>query len=249
METSISATPSALDSVVNVPIPPLLHLSDLRDNPGARKKKVRIGRGVGSGCGKTSGRGQKGQRARNSVPLGFEGGQTPLHKRLPKINRHDPFARELEYVTLGKIQRMIDIGRIDSTQRITMRELVHSGCIDKVKHGVILKETGCVGAALDIEVTETTPEAARLVIEAGGCVTLAWYNRLGLRVLVKPKKWIKAGLPFPAWARPPPKFQHRYPDRTESNLPVRVIRSVDDIAAMESAWMKFIHPRARKTIL
>ena len=95
-------TSAATRSNVIAPVP--LRLNDIRDNPGARKKKVRVGRGRGSGCGKTSGRGQKGQKARGSVRLGFEGGQTPLQKRLPKVNHHDPFARPLQPVSVGVIQ-------------------------------------------------------------------------------------------------------------------------------------------------
>ncbi len=117
--------------------PQPLRLNNLRDNPGARKPEVRIGRGRGSGCGKTSGRGQKGQRARGSVRLGFEGGQTPLHKRLPKINHHDPFARPLQTLSVGLIQRMIDLGRIPSEGTITMRDLVRSGAVRRVKHGIL----------------------------------------------------------------------------------------------------------------
>lgn len=250
--SGLASTPTLLASAapqVNISTPPLLHLSNISDNHGARKKKVRIGRGVGSGCGKTSGRGQKGQRARGSVALGFEGGQTPLHKRLPKKNRHNPFARPLEYISLGVIQRMIDIGRLDPSRKITFRDLLLSGCLKKVKHGVILRESGPLSTPVHIEVTESTSEAARKVIDAGGRVTLAWYNRLGLRALIKPEKWTSIGMPLPAWARPPPKLQIRYPDRSESNLPIRVLETSDDITAMESAWKKQIHPRMRRAYL
>jgi large subunit ribosomal protein L15 len=226
-----------------------LRLNNIKDVEGARKKKVRVGRGRGSGCGKTSGRGQKGQRARNSVRLGFEGGQTPLQKRLPKVNHHDPFARHLELLTLGRVQQWIDRGRIDPSKRITMYELVHSGCMRRVKEGVLLQEGGPLAIPIDIEVTEATPGAAESVVKAGGRVTLAWYNRLGLRALIKPFKWHSVGLPLPRWARPPPKMEKRYPERTENNLPVRVIESLEDVAEIIPAWKKTIHIRERKTIL
>jgi large subunit ribosomal protein L15 len=226
-----------------------LRLNNIKDLEGARKKKVRIGRGRGSGCGKTSGRGQKGQRARNSVRLGFEGGQTPLQKRLPKINHHDPFARHLELLTLGRVQQWIDKGRIDPSKRITMYELVHSGCIRRVKEGVLLQEGGPIAIPIDIEVTEATPGAAESVVKAGGRLTLAWYNRLGLRALIKPHKWASIGLPLPRWARPPPKMEKRYPERTEKNLPVRAIESLEDVAEIIPAWKKTIHIREKKSIL
>lgn len=220
-----------------------LRLNDIRDNAGARKKEVRVGRGRGSGCGKTSGRGQKGQRARNSVPLGFEGGQTPLQKRLPKRNRFDPFERVLQPISLAQIQRFIDTGRLDPTEEITMRELFRSKCIKHVKDGSILVPwAGEVMEGLRIQVTETTPAAARQVVERGGIVTLAWYNRLGLRALMKPEKWTEKGLPLPRWARPKPKMEHRYPDRI-GYLPVRVLKSLEDVAELEEGWKRVMPQR------
>jgi large subunit ribosomal protein L15 len=236
----------------SVPLPAVsvLKLNNIADNPGARVPKVRIGRGRGSGCGKTSGRGQKGQRARNSVRLGFEGGQTPLQKRLPKINHFDHFARDLELVTVGRLQRWIDTGRLDPSNAITMFELVRSGCIRRVKYGVILGDGGKLAVPISIEVTEVTPAAAKVVLDAGGQVTLAWYNRLGLRALIKPEKWTAVGLPLPAKARPPPKFEKRYPDRTTANLPVRVVKTQEDIALIENAWTRTrVTRQERKTIV
>lgn len=223
-----------------------LTLSTLKDNEGARKSKVRVGRGRGSGCGKTSGRGQKGQKARNSVALGFEGGQTPLHKRLPKRKYHDPFARRLQPVTIGVIQRRIDLGRLPPTGTITIADLKKAGCLGKLNDGVMLVGDGGFASKVDIQVTECHPDAARAVLRAGGTVTLAWYNKLGLRVLTRPQKWIKQNLPLPRWARPPPKFDHRYPDRTEDGLPIRPIRTEDDISAIADAWRRVVHERQRK---
>jgi large subunit ribosomal protein L15 len=234
-------------SLVESPPDGPLRLNGVRDISGARKRKVRVGRGRGSGCGKTSGRGQKGQRARNSVRLGFEGGQTPLQKRLPKVNLYDHFARDLELLTLGRLQKWIDIGRIDASKRITMYELVNSGCIRRIKQGVLLEEGGPLAVPIDIEVTESTPAAAEAVLKAGGRVTLAWYNRLGLRALIKPYKWDSAGL-LPRWARPPPKMEKRYPERTDSNLPIRVINSMEDVAEIIPAWKKTVYPRDRKVV-
>lgn len=227
---------------------PALTLTTIRDNPGARKPKVRVGRGRGSGCGKTSGRGQKGQRARNSVRLGFEGGQTPLQKRLPKVNHFDYFAKEFERLSVGRVQRWVDTGRLDAGARITMRELVRSGCVTRVKEGVVLEDGGVLAAPLRIEVTEATPDAARAVVAAGGELTLAWYNRLGLRSLIKPEKWSDLGLPRPAWARPPPKMEKRYPERADDGLPVRVVTTMEDVEEIVPAWTRTPHPRAGKKI-
>lgn len=224
----------------------LLTLSSIRDNDGARKSKVRVGRGRGSGCGKTSGRGQKGQKARSSIALGFEGGQTPLHKRLPKRNYYDPFARHLEPVSINVIQRRIDLGRLPSSGTITMADLRKADCFRKLRDGVLLVGNGNFASKVDIQVTECQPDAARTVLRAGGTVTLAWYNRLGLRVLTRPERWIRQNLPLPRWARPPPKFDHRYPQRTEDNLPIRPIRTEADINAIEDAWKRVVHERKRK---
>ena len=223
-----------------------LRLDNIRDNDGAKKKEVRVGRGRGSGCGKTSGRGQKGQRARNSVRLGFEGGQTPLQKRLPKKRYFDPFERKLTLVTLGRIQHFIDIGRIEAGKTITIRDLWRSGCIGRIKDGVVLVRGGNFQEKIDLQVTECEPEAASQVLAAGGKITLAWYNKLGLRALLKPEKWAQKGLPLPRWARPPPKFEHRYPERNEQNLPIRPLNSQQDVDLLEEAWKRIAHIRQRK---
>lgn len=223
-----------------------INLGQLTDNPGARKKKVRVGRGRGSGCGKTSGRGQKGQRARNSVRLGFEGGQTPLHKRLPKRNTFDRFAKVLRPVYLHRIQRLIDIGRLPSSGIINMRHLKESGCIHTIKDGVILRGLTNFKADVDLYVAETDLDSAKCVLRGGGKVTLAWYNRLGLKVLLRPRQWTKNNMPLPRWARPPPKFQHRYPERTEDGLPIRPLRTEADVDAIPEAWKRVIHERKPK---
>lgn len=237
LQTSVQMT-----SVSSAPPEPI-RLGNIRDNPGARKKEVRIGRGRGSGCGKTSGRGQKGQKARGSVRLGFEGGQTPLHKRLPKVYHHDPFARPLEVVTLAGIQRMIDLGRIPTDGPVTIREMKSSGLLTRIKHGVYLAPGGKLAQARTVQVTEAAPEASRTVIEAGGKVQLAWYTQLGLRVLLRPHKWLKQNLPLPRWAGPPFKRQHHYPERTDDGLPIRTLASESDIEEAQVAWQRIKHER------
>ncbi|CAA2978762.1 50S ribosomal L15 [Olea europaea subsp. europaea] len=101
----------------------LLALNDLRDNKGARKQKTRKGRGIGSGKGKTAGRGHKGQKARGTMKFGFEGGQTPLRRRLPKRGFKNPFSLTFQPVGLGKIAKLINAGKIDSSELITMKTL------------------------------------------------------------------------------------------------------------------------------
>lgn len=247
-QSTLRSARIAFANVDNIHETKPLRLDNIRDNDGAKKKKVRLGRGRGSGCGKTSGRGQKGQRARNSVRLGFEGGQTPLQKRLPKRKYYDRFERILQPVPLGRIQHYIDIGRIDNSEgkAITMRELVRSGCVRKPKDGVVLVKGGAFEEKVDIQITECEPEAASQVLAAGGKVTLAWYNKLGLRVLLRPERWAQKGLPLPRWARPPPKFEHRYPDRNPDGLPVRRLNSQEDVDQLENAWKRIVHMRERQ---
>lgn len=129
-----------------------------------------------------------------------------------------------------------------------MRDLVMSGCLRRVKEGVILEKGGAFDAKVEIEVTEATPEAAAIVVKAGGSVTLAWYNRLGLRALIKPEKWEKIGKELPKWARPTPKMEKRYPERREDGLPIRRITSMEDVDKIVPAWTKTIYPRAAKKI-
>ena len=131
-----------------------MKLNEIRDNPGARQAPRRVGRGIGSGLGKTSGRGGKGQTARTGVSLnGFEGGQTPLHRRLPKrgFNNVD-FALRLQEINLGTLQRAIDEKRIDPAQTITGAGLVAGGVIRRVRDGVRLLGDGELKAKITIEV-------------------------------------------------------------------------------------------------
>src|SRR6202012_2946810 len=105
-----------------------MKLNDLRDNPGARKKRMTVGRGIGSGKGKTCGRGVKGQKARTGVSIrGFEGGQMPVHRRLPKRGFNNIFASEYSEVNLDRLQKAIEDGRLDAKQPITSEILVESG--------------------------------------------------------------------------------------------------------------------------
>src|SRR6202167_6848195 len=115
-----------------------MKLHELSGTPGARKKPKRIGRGIGSGTGKTGGRGGKGQTARSGVRIkGFEGGQMPLHRRLPKRGfKNTAFARKLNEVNLGRLQQAIDAGRLDSTGKIDAAALIKAGVLRRAKDGV-----------------------------------------------------------------------------------------------------------------
>lgn len=151
-----------------------MKLNEIRDNPGARQAPRRVGRGIGSGLGKTSGRGGKGQTARTGVSLnGFEGGQTPLHRRLPKrgFNNVD-FARRLQEINLGTLQKAIDDKRIDPSQTITGAALKTAGIIRRVRDGLRLLGQGELKAKITIEVAGASQPAREAVEKAGGQVVV-----------------------------------------------------------------------------
>src|SRR5271170_1230944 len=128
-----------------------MNLNELRDNPGARLKFKRLGRGIGSGKGKTSGKGVKGQKAREGVALnGFEGGQLPIYRRLPKRGFHNLFRKEYAPVNLGALQTAIDAGKLDATQPITEAILYAAGLASDDKHGVRLLAEGTISRAITI---------------------------------------------------------------------------------------------------
>ncbi|KAK6922864.1 Ribosomal protein L18e/L15P [Dillenia turbinata] len=186
----------------------LLSLNDLRDNKGARKQKKRKGRGIGSGLGKTAGRGHKGQKARGTYKFGFEGGQTPLRRRLPKRGFKNPFSLTFQPVGLGKIAKLINAGKIDSSELITMKTLKDTGAIGKqIKDGVRLMGRGAeqIKWPIHLEVSRVTVRAKAAVEAAGGSVRRVYYNKLGFRALLKPEWFEKKGRLLPRAARPPPK--------------------------------------------
>jgi large subunit ribosomal protein L15 len=150
-----------------------MRLNELSDRPGATKPKKRLGRGVGSGLGKTSGRGVKGQKARSGVAIkGFEGGQMPLHRRLPKRGFNNIFARKYNELNLGRIQEAVDSGRLDGKKPITIEALQQAGLIRRAKDGVRLLGNGELKAKLAFEVTGASQSAIKAVEAKGGTVTL-----------------------------------------------------------------------------
>src|SRR6266851_5386523 len=130
-----------------------MKLHELSDRPGARKKRSRIGRGIGSGTGKTGGRGGKGQTARSGVRIkGFEGGQMPLHRRLPKRGFNNIFALKLNEVNLGRVQEAIEKGSLDAKDVVDAEALVRAGVLRRAKHGVRLLGKGEIKVALQFAV-------------------------------------------------------------------------------------------------
>lgn len=148
-----------------------MKLNDLRDNPGARKGRMRVGRGIGSGKGKTAGRGQKGQTSRSGVSIyGFEGGQMPLHMRIPKRGFNNPFGKDYAIVNLGMIQKLLDEGKLDGKGVIDHDVLKAAGVARGGKHGVRLLAKGELKTKLSFKVAGASKGAIEAVEKAGGSV-------------------------------------------------------------------------------
>lgn len=149
-----------------------MKLNDIKDNDGARKGRMRVGRGIGSGKGKTAGRGQKGAKARSGVAInGFEGGQMPLHMRLPKRGFNNPNAKDYAEVNLGAIQKLVDAGKLTATD-IDHAALQAVGLARGGKHGVRLLAKGEFSAKLSFTVAGASKGAIEAVEKAGGSVTV-----------------------------------------------------------------------------
>ena len=150
-----------------------MRLNELSDNPGARKGRKRLGRGAGSGLGKTAGRGHKGQKARSGVAIkGFEGGQMPLYRRLPKRGFVNVFAKTYAEVNLGRLQKAIDAGRLDPKKTVDAEALQAAGIFKKARDGVRLLANGELKAKVNIVVAGASKAATAAVEKAGGSVTL-----------------------------------------------------------------------------
>ena len=150
-----------------------MKLTDIRDNKGARKTRTRVGRGIGSGLGKTAGRGQKGQKSRSGVAIkGFEGGQMPLHMRLPKRGFNNPFGKDYAIVNVGTLQKAVDEKKIDAKAAIGEAELLAANLVRKSKHGVSLLGKGEITAKLNLIVARASKGALAAIEKAGGKVTI-----------------------------------------------------------------------------
>ena len=150
-----------------------MKLSEIADNAGSRKKRMRVGRGIGSGKGKTSGRGGKGQTARSGVRIkGFEGGQMPLHRRLPKRGFNNVFRVEYAEVNLDRIQQAIDAKQLDAGAVINAEALVKAGVLKRAKAGVRLLGRGEIKVKVNVEVHGASKSAVAAVEKAGGSIKL-----------------------------------------------------------------------------
>jgi large subunit ribosomal protein L15 len=150
-----------------------MKLNEIRDNEGARKGRMRVGRGIGSGKGKTSGRGQKGQKSRSGVAIkGFEGGQMPLHMRLPKRGFNNPFGKDYAEVNIGMVQKLVDNGKLDAKTTIDHAALKAAGVARGGKDGVRLLAKGELTAKLTFNVAGASKGAVAAVEKAGGKVDL-----------------------------------------------------------------------------
>jgi large subunit ribosomal protein L15 len=150
-----------------------MNLNDISDNAGSRKKRMRIGRGIGSGKGKTGGRGGKGQTARSGVRIkGFEGGQMPLHRRLPKRGFNNIFRIEYAEINLDRLQDAIDAKTFDAKDTVTAESLAKAGVIRRAKGGVRILGRGELKAKINVEVHGASKSAVAAIKKAGGTVKI-----------------------------------------------------------------------------
>jgi large subunit ribosomal protein L15 len=166
-----------------------MKLNEVRDNPGARHHEKRLGRGIGSGLGKTSGRGHKGQKARAGVSLhAFEGGQMPLHRRLPKRGFNNIFAKDYAEVNLDKLQQAVDAGRLDTSKPVDAEAVRNAGIVKQTHDGVKVLGRGELTAKLDLQVAGATKSARAAVEKAGGSVTIVDAEQNAQRESAKTKR-------------------------------------------------------------
>jgi large subunit ribosomal protein L15 len=150
-----------------------MKLNQLADNPGARKPRTRVGRGIGSGKGKTGGRGVKGQKSRSGVAIkGFEGGQMPIHMRLPKRGFKKPNRLAFAEVNIGRIQSALEDGKLDAKSTITEDTLLEAGLVRRKLDGVRVLAKGEIKTGVTVEVTGASKAAIEAIEKAGGKVTL-----------------------------------------------------------------------------
>lgn len=150
-----------------------MRLNELKDNPGATRERKRVGRGIGSGKGKTAGRGVKGQTSRSGVAIkGFEGGQMPIHRRLPKRGFNNIFAKDFNEVNLGRLQKAIDDKQLNDGDQITVETLVKAGICRRAKDGVRILGNGELKAKLNIVAAGATKSAVEAIEKAGGKIEI-----------------------------------------------------------------------------
>ncbi len=160
-----------------------MKLNEITDNSGARKSRVRVGRGLGSGKGKTAGRGYKGQKSRSGVAIkGFEGGQMPIHRRLPKRGFNNIFTKDYNEVNIGRLQQAVEAGKLDTGKTVDANALKEAGVIGKLRDGVRILGKGSLSSSLNLEVAGASKAAREAVEKAGGSI----------KVLVEEKAEAKA---------------------------------------------------------
>ena len=149
-----------------------MKLNEIKDNEGARKERKRVARGLGCGYGKTGGRGQKGQKSRSGVAIkGFEGGQMPIYRRLPKRGFKNPFAKEFAVVNLDTIQKAVDAGKLNA-EDVNVASLQAAGIVSKILDGVRLLARGAVTSKVNVSVNSASKAAIVAIEKAGGKVTI-----------------------------------------------------------------------------
>ncbi|KAK5581117.1 hypothetical protein RB653_001145 [Dictyostelium firmibasis] len=193
--------------------PTEVSLNNLRDNPGAVTRKVRVGRGIGSGRGKTSTRGHGGQKARagHNIPRAFEGGQTQLFKKMRKYGfSNAKFERVLNPINFNILDRLIKENRLNPEETITMKHLFDANCTGAIKHGIKLLSNGKENFKhkINIELSGFSESARKTIEDLGGVAQNVYYDRVGLRFLFKPHKFDFV----PKRARVPLKYADKYPD-------------------------------------
>jgi len=230
-----------------------MKLNELAPNPGARKAKKRVGRGMGSGMGKTSTRGQKGQRSRSGVATrAFEGGQMPIYRRLPKRGFTNIFRKEFAPLNLDRLQAAIDAGRLDPKKTVDLPALRAAGLIGKRKDGIRLLGRGELKAAITLEVDSASKAAAEALEKAGGKLVLGSteaVDAVAVEPAPKPAKKAKAEAPAKpkaaakpkAEAKPEPKAKatpaEAAPADARPHRPMQV-RKRNLRASAPQAWMR-----------
>ena len=180
-----------------------MRLNELRDNPNARKTRTRVGRGIGSGKGKTAGRGHKGQKSRSGVAIkGFEGGQMPIHMRLPKRGFNNFTRKEFAELTLGNLQNAIKKGLIDISKPITEKEINEAGIVKKSKDGIKLLNKGEILEKIEISLSKATKSCVKIIEGLGGKIEVLEQPKVKRvrkkNVLPTEKKEIKAETESPS---------------------------------------------------
>ena len=197
-----------------------MRLNELRDNPGATRARKRVGRGIGSGKGKTAGRGHKGQKSRSGVAIkGFEGGQMPIHRRLPKRGFNNLFAKDYNEVNVGRLQAAVDKKTLDPKKKVTVEALAEAGIIRRVKDGVRLLGQGELKTKLNIEVTGASAGAVKSVEKAGGSVTIVALPKRAAKpkpTETKEKPKATADAPAKSDGKKPAAAKAKSPKKTES---------------------------------